>query len=62
MTKLEYLMFLSSKKGFLFKEESRLDEMLEEDKEILLKYRYIDIEDGMVSLTDSGERYLASLE
>ena len=62
MTKLEYLIFLSSNKGFLFKEESRLDEVIDDDREVLLKHRYIRIEDDLVLLTESGKRYLDSLE
>lgn len=62
MTKLEYLIFLRKNKGFLFKEESRLDEVIEGDREDLLKQRYIEVEGNIVFLTALGEIYLNSVE
>ena len=66
MTKLEYLLYLWSQKGLLFIDESRLDEVIREDRDQLLKHGYIRIErDGsyeMVSITKKGIEYLDSVE
>lgn len=66
MTKLEYLLYIWSQKGLLFIEESRLDEVIREDRDQLLRQGYIrvDEEDGyeMVSITRKGLDYLNSVE
>ena len=66
MTKLEYLIFLVSNKGFLYMDESRWNEVIEEDKEILVKHGYVRIEGNpgfeTISITKRGETYLNSVE
>lgn len=66
MTWLEYLLYLWYQKGLLFIDESRLDEVSKEDRDLLLKHGYIRIEeDGsceIVSITKKGIEYLDSVE
>lgn len=70
MTKLDYLLYLKSNKGILIKDqnsdETRLDELTSQDREDLIRFGYIfidDIDDNsfFVLLTDSGEEFLESL-
>lgn len=70
MTKLDYLLYLKSNKGILIKDqnsdETKLDELTSQDREDLIRFGYIfidDIDDNsfFVLLTDSGEEFLESL-
>lgn len=66
MTKLEYLIFLKSNKEFLFLEESRLDEVIREDREDLIRNGYVYIEgnpgEEYIYLTKAGKSFLDSVE
>jgi len=70
MTKLEYLLYLKSKKGILIKDkyedETRLDEVFPEDREDLLRNGYIfmdevDSNTTWVEITNLGEDFLLSV-
>ena len=70
MTKLEYLSYLKSKKGLLIKDkyedETRLSEVLPEDREDLLRNGYIfmdevDSDTTWVEITNLGEDFLLSV-
>ena len=70
MTKLDYLLYLKKNKGILIKDqnsdETRLDELISQDREDLIRFGYIFIDDiddksFFVLLTDSGEEFIESL-
>ena len=66
MTILEYLLYLKKYKGFLIDGETRINEILPDDKEKMIKQGLIFIEetssdDVTVELTQAGEDFLNSL-
>lgn len=66
MTMLEYLLYLKDNKGILFDSEARLNEILPEDKEKLIRQGFISVDDylnGLVTvyLRRAGEEFLLSL-
>lgn len=70
MTKLEYLLYLKSQKGLLIKDkyedETRLSEVLPEDREDLLRKGYIFMDEvnsdtTWVEITNLGEDFLLSV-
>lgn len=66
MTAIEYLSYLKLNKGILFGDETRLDEVLPDDREKLIRHGYIFLDDDpdgtlWVELTQAGEDFLLSV-